>query len=58
MALFVRLRILKNSVDKKCKFVTLSQNLKEKNHQTLQLFLRVFYRLVVVDLVTFQHDLV
>lgn len=30
MTLFIRLRIFKNSVDKKCKFVTLSQNHREK----------------------------
>lgn len=55
MTLFVQLKILEKSVDKKCKFVILSQNRggKKKNHLILQLFLRVFYSLVVVDMVTF-----
>lgn len=37
---------------------TMPKSQRKKNHQILQLFLRVFYGLVVVDLVTFQHDLV
>lgn len=61
MTLFVQLRILQISVDEKmqiCHTIPKLQRKKKSPNPAIVLFLGLFYSLEVVDLVTFQHNLV